>query len=1027
MNLTRSALGASRMTLFAAVLLLLGGIVTFLSFPSQEEPSVTVRDALVSAAVPDMPSEQVETLLAKPLEERLREVAGLKKIVTTVRPGSAIVQLTAYDNVQDLPGLWQRVRAKAGEAGPALPPGTFGPFVDDDFGRVAVASIAVTAPGFSMSEMREPLRGMREQLYTLPGVERVSLYGLQEDRVYVSFDRARLIAAGLTPAAVMQQLQAQNVVTPGGLVSASGLAMTVATSGEIRSAETLRQVLISVSGASGTHETPLGDLAQVQVMPADPPESAAVYQGQPAVVVAVSMAKGYNIEAFGQALRTKLAETERMLPAGFQQHLVTFQPGVVKREMGKMHHVMGETVVIVMAVVMLFLGWRTGLIVGAIVPLTILGSLIAMRALGVELQTVSIAAIILALGLLVDNGIVIAEDIERRLAIGEERRHACIEAGRTLAIPLLTSSLVIVLAFSPFFFGQTSTNEYLRSLAIVLAVTLLGSWVLSITVTPLLCLYFAKAHTAQDEGENHYNSAFYRGYRAIIARVLEHKAVFIGSMLTLLAGAALIIASIPYDFLPKSDRLQFQMPVTLQPGSDSRETLHTVEQMSRWFADTRVNPEIVDSIGYVADGGPRIVLGLAPPLPASNVAYFTVSVRPETDIDRVIARARRHMREAFPNVRAEPKRFSLGTTEAGVAIYRVVGPDEATLRRIGGQIAGALADLSGTEDVYDDWMARVPRYLVKVDQLRARHAGVSSEDIAQALQLRYSGIAASAIRDDGTSAPIILRGDAAERDAHGTPADTLVYPRNGGAPVLLSAIAQVTSASEPSTIVRRNLSRALTVTGHNPSMTTSEIVAALAPKVSQIDLPPGYRVELGGEIEDSAEANQALLQFMPHALGAILLLFIWQFNSFRKLFIVVASIPFVLIGAALALLITGYPFGFMATFGLLALAGIIVNNAVLLLERIEAELAAGLPRREAVVSAAVKRLRPIVMTKLTCIVGLVPLMLFAGPLWTGMAITMIGGLALGTLVTLGLIPILYDALFSLRLPRFTADQAHEAG
>lgn len=287
--------------------------------------------------------------------------------------------------------------------------------------------------------------------------------------------------------------------------------------------------------------------------------------------------------------------------------------------------------------------------------------------------------------------------------------------------------------------------------------------------------------------------------------------------------------------------------------------------------------------------------------------------------------------------------------------------------------------------------------------------------MAQALQLRYSGLQASLIRDNGVAAPIVLRGDARERDAAGSPADTLVYPGAGGAPLPLSAIALVSTASEPSTIMRRNLVRTLTVTGRHPSMTANGIVAEIAPQIDAIELPPGYRIELGGEIEDSAEANQSLLQFMPHALIMILLLFVWQFNSFRKLFIVVASIPFVLIGAALALLLTGYPFGFIATFGLLALAGIIVNNAVLLLERIEAELASGLARREAVISAAVMRLRPIVMTKLTCIVGLIPLMLFGGPLWTSMAITMIGGLALGTLVTLGLIPILYDLLFSLRV------------
>ncbi|WP_369981490.1 efflux RND transporter permease subunit [Xanthomonas bundabergensis] len=1014
MNLTRATLASSRLALFAAALILIGGIVTFLGFPSQEEPSVTVRDAVVQVAFPGMPSERVENMIARPVEEHLRELTGIKKIVTTVRPGSAIVQLTARDDVADLPALWQRVRNKAADAGAELPPGTQGPFVDDDFGRVAIASIAVTAPGFGTSEMRAPLRQMREQLYTVPGVERVTFHGLREDRIYIAFERTRLSEAGLTPSAVAQQLRTQNVVASGGRIAASGLAMSVTTSGEIRTLDELRNTPISAPGGDGARQIPLSQLARIELMPADPPESAAIYQGQPAVVVAVSMAPGYNIAQVGQALRQKLGETARTLPVGFSQHVVTFQADVVEREMSKMHHVMGETVLIVMAVVMLFLGWRTGLIVGAIVPLTILGTLIVMRALDVELQTVSIAAIILALGLLVDNGIVIAEDIERRLAAGEERRQACEAAGRTLALPLLTSSLVIVLAFSPFFFGQTSTNEYMRSLAIVLAVTLLGSWLLSVTVTPLLCMYFARAHgAAHADGADHYDSRLYRGYRRVIETLLGHKALFLGSMLLLLAGAATILGSIPYSFLPKSDRLQFQMPVTLQPGSDSRETLRTVQSISRWLAD-RKHTEIVDSIGYVADGGPRIVLGLNPPQAAPNIAYFTVSVRPGTDIDALIAHVREHIRKNYPGVRAEPKRFSLGSTESGVAVYRVVGPDEGQLRRIAGGIAQALRQLPGTVDVSDDWEIRIPRYEVRVDQVKARRAGLSSDDIAQALQLRYSGIDASVIRDDSVNVPIVLRGGADERAEASDPGSTLLYPQAGGAAVPLSAIADIALSSEPSAIQRRNLSRAITVTGRNPAMTTDEVIAAVADKVAALRLPPGYRIEMGGELEDSAEANQALLQYMPHALGAILLLFIWQFNSFRKLFIVVASIPFVLIGAALALLVTGYPFGFMATFGLLALAGIIVNNAVLLLERIDAELADGLDRREAVVAAAVKRLRPIVMTKLTCIVGLIPLMLFAGPLWTGMAITMIGGLALGTLVTLGVIPVLYDLLFSLR-------------
>lgn len=1005
MSLTRSAIGASRLTLFAACLVLLAGVMVFLNFPSQEEPSVTVRDALVSLSLAGLPTDRVEELLAKPLEDKIRELPEIKNVVTTIKPGRVVVQVTAYDRIKDISLLWQRLRAKVAELNATLPPGTQGPYVDDDFGRVAVASIAITAPGFSMSEMRGPLRHLQHQLYGVDGVEQVTLYGLQDDRIYLDVDAQHLAALGLSAAQLLQQLRGQNVIAPAGDSVIGGQNTTLTVTGEVLSQAQLRRVPIRLP--DGTY-VPLEQLAAVKVAPSELPDAAAIYQGQDAVVVAVSMQSGLNVQAFGSVLRQQLQSFEQQLPSGFSLHVVTFQSDVVHHEMAKMQHVMAETVVIVMAVVMLFLGWRTGLVVGAIVPLTILGTLIVMRAFDVQLQTVSIAAIILALGLLVDNGIVIAEDVERRLRAGEERRHACEEAGRTLMVPLLTSSLVIVLAFSPFFLGQTSTNEYLRSLAIVMAIALLGSWLLSVTVTPLLCFYFAKAHSAGEVAEqvDHYDSNVYRSYRRIIEGLLEHPVLFLGAMLGLLAAAVAILTHVPYDFLPKSDRAQFQIPVTLEPGSSSRETLDAVRAISTWLSRDK---DVIDSIGYVADGGPRIVLGLNPPLPAADIAYFTVSVREGADIDAVIERVRRYLLSQHPEVQAQPKRFSMGTTEAGVAIYRIIGPDEAVLRGIAARLQQALSALPGTQDVRNDWLTRLVAYDVVVDQLKARRAGVDSQDIAQALQVHGQGLAVSSMQDGETNVAIIAR----EVGAEGLD-NVLVFPGSGAAPLPLSALASVRPTSQASTLRRRNLERVITVVGQNPSMTADAIVQQMAPQVAALMLPSGYRIELGGEIEDSAQANQALLQYLPHALVAMLVLFVWQFNSFRKLLIVVASVPFALIGAALALLVTGYPFGFMATFGLLSLAGIIVNNAVLLLERISVELGAGVALKEAIIGAAIKRLRPIVMTKLTCIIGLIPLMLFAGPLWKGMAITIMGGLALGTLVTLGLIPVLYWLLFANR-------------
>jgi len=446
--------------------------------------------------------------------------------------------------------------------------------------------------------------------------------------------------------------------------------------------------------------------------------------------------------------------------------------------------------------------------------------------------------------------------------------------------------------------------------------------------------------------------------------------------------------------------------------------------VSGWLGDQEINPEITDHIGYVADGGPRFILGLNPPLPASNIAYFVVTVKAGTNIDVVIARTRAYFAQHHGDVRAEPQRFSLGTTEAGTAVYRVSGPDHEVLMNAAAKIESALRELPGTANIKNNWDTRVGRLDVRVDQDRARRAGVTTDDIAAWLGTRYIGQSISVIRDGDTSVPIVMRGTSNDRRSTADVGSTTIYPASGGQPVSLAQVADVTLASEPSVIQRRNLIRTVTVQGQNTAYTAQEIVDHLAPRIAAIELPAGYAIELGGEIEESAESNASLTHYMPFALLAMLLLFIWQFNSFRKLIVILATIPFTLIGVVIALKATGTPFSFMATFGVLALFGIIVNNAVLLLEQIEHGLSEGLARHEALVGAAMQRLRPIVMTKVTCIAGLVPLMLFAGPLWKGMAIGMIGGLALGTLVTLGLIPLLYEVLFGMKWPG--SKRSHEA-
>lgn len=796
MKLTESAFNSTRLTFFAALLILVSGVVAFLSFPSQEEPSTTVRDAIVIVANPGLPAERMEQLVARPLEERLRQLPELKHVTSTVRPGTVILQVNLRDEVRDLMPVWQRMRAKIEEARPLFPAGTLPPQINDDFGRVAIASIAVTAPGFSMSEMREPLKRLREGIYAIKGVQGVSFHGLQDERVYIEFDRTRLAGLGLGANAVLQQLHQQNVVLSGGQVVLSGLNSAVVASGEIRSLEALRDFVLAVPASAGTAPATvrLGDIAQIRVLPADPPESAAIYRGDNAVVLGVSMRPGQNIKMLGQELKERVAQLEQQLPAGFSLDFVTYQADVVEREMGSMNRVMAETIVIVMAVVVLFLGWRAGIIVGSIVPLTILATLLVMRALSIELHIVSMAAIIIALGLLVDNGIVIAEDVERRLAMGEDRRTACIRAGQSLGIPLLTSSLVIIFAFSPFFFGNTTVNEYLRPLVIVVALSLLSSWLLCLTVTPLLCYFFLKpGHHNADEPPK--ETGFYAGYARVIRKVLEHKGKMLAAMTVLFIGSMVLLSRVPAGFLPPSERPQYQVAIELQPGSDARRTQTVVRDLSLWLSDKKANPEVTTSIGYVADGGPRVVLVLSPPLPASHVGYFTVSVQSAKDVAPMIERTRQWMAQRYPDVRVDAKRFSRSANDAGTVAYRISGPDETVLRDIGTKIEGVLRPLPGMVQVRNDWGPRVPRVDVQIDQRKARRLGISSEDIATSLGARYTGVEVSVLRDGDTLVPLVVRGSDAERARPEDLANTLIHPASGAAPVPLSALASVSLSS----------------------------------------------------------------------------------------------------------------------------------------------------------------------------------------------------------------------------------------
>lgn len=1008
-KLTALSLARPRFTLLTAICLVLTGLGLAFDFPSTEEPQTTVRTATILSFLPGATVERMEQLVAKPIEESVLGMPEVKQVNTTVRPGFAFsyVDLRPTVPAEKLPAVWQRLRSRLADLRSTLPEGITGPVVDDEFGSVSVLTLGLTGPGYTAGELRGQARRVRDALVRFPGVERVSLHGIRDEQLQIVLDVPVLTAKGLAPDVIAQAVSRRSGLAPAGFVEVGGHEIALNVSGDARDPDDLAATPIPLPGG-GT--VTLGHLARIERRPIDPPLTAAFVDGEPAAVVAVSMDAGLNVVSFAERLHNEVARLEGDLPTGMRLVSITDQAKIVTLQLSQVGRVFVETTIIVMAVVVLFLGLRTGLIVGAIVPTTVLGSLAAMRLFGIELHIISVGAIIIALGLFVDNAIVVAEDMERRLALGEDRASAAEAAGSSMFVPLLVSSTAIVLAFMPLVLSQSDTGEYLRSLGIVMAIALLLSLVLAVTVTPLLCRRFAHQHTQLSRSAKAVE-ALTGWYRGRIRWVLGHKAIYVGAMVALLGLAGYLLAQVPSELMPASERRQLQMNIEFPPATGTTRTLELTSEITRALADRQAFPEIASHALYMGDGGPRFILALNPPTPAAHRAYAVLSLAPGYRHEAAMAHLRDTLSERFPDARFEPKRFSMGSSDAGLTLFRLSSPDGEAHRAAAEKLLAALQAIPGIRDAKSDAESTILQLEVAVDQAKARAAGLSTADIARNLDLVLAGSAIARFHDGDTVLPIVLRGQPAARQRVEQLA-ALPMPRTdrpGFVP--LGQVAAIHLRPQPSVIQRHNQERTISVSAKHAELTAQGIADRVSQTLAEIRADGRVEVTLGGEIEENASANDAILKLLPACLVAMFLLFVWQFDSLRKSLIVMASIPFVAIGGAIALALTGTTLTFVGTLGLLALGGIIVNNAVLLLDAIEEARVSGLPALRAIEEAAAKRLRPIVMTKMVCILGLIPLWLFGGAIWTSLAVVMIGGLALGTLITLGLIPALYAAFY----------------
>jgi multidrug efflux pump subunit AcrB len=721
---------------------------------------------------------------------------------------------------------------------------------------------------------------------------------------------------------------------------------------------------------------------------------------------------------YAPRVKNMVTNIENTLPIGYKINIATYQADQVQKSIEGVSINVIQTLVIVLLVVIYFLGLRTGLIVGSIVPFVMLTTLAIMKFSGMTLEKMSLATLIIALGLLVDNGIVIAEDFKRRIEQGIDRFDAMCQGGKELAMPLLSSSVTTILFFLPLMLAEHVAGEFTRSVSLVILITLMTSWVLALCVTPTLCYFFIKADnkgSAATDKPTENSTKFYQIYEKFLHWVLAHKTIFMTLMVVTLIVSLSGFGLLKKQFFPDSDRTQVMMYIDLPNGTSARETNRQMQEVFTWLDDKTSFPEISNYSGYSGFNGPRFVLTLNPEDPANNKGFVVINVKDETQINTFVNKLHNGIIENFPNVSGRVKRMFAGPSDSSTISIQVKGPDKDILYEKAKEIMSVLQAVPYTKNVRTDWENRIVKMQVKIDQHRARRAGVTSSDVATALQGYFSGANVTEYRDGDDIIPVVFRAEEEERFNLDRLRTVSIFSNQTGSSVPLFQVADFIPVNQYAKIQRENMFTTITIEASNTQMTAEDLQVVIDSDIQALkkDLPVNHLIEYDGVIVQSKEAQQALGASMPMVIGLVLILLVMQFNSFRRASIIVLTIPLSLIGTVVGLLVMNAPLGFMVTLGIYSLAGIIINNAIVLIDRIEIERATGQSDYQAIVNSCLTRLRPITMTTVTTIMGLLPLLIDPMSMFYGMATVLAFGLGVGTILTLAVVPVLYASFFKI--------------
>ncbi|NKI93715.1 efflux RND transporter permease subunit [Rhizobacter sp. SG703] len=1014
-NLSEWAVTHQPMVLFLIIATLIVGVLSFSRLGRLEDPNFDVPQMTAIVVWPGATAQDVQDQVLNRIERRLQELEHFEYVRSFARQGYGGITLwmKGGSSKAELDNAWYQVRKKIGDVRQEFPEGVRGPFFNDEYNDRYSVLYALSAPDLSMAELLAVTEDVKRRIQAVDGVGKVDVLGKQAERVYVEVSTRRLAALGLAPTAVFDALARQNLVAPAGSADAAHDRVQVRVDGGLRSAADVSGVTLEVGGRL----LRLADIATVRTGYEDPPSLTIRHNGVPVLSIGVTMQPNGNVLDFGRALEQKMAQVRQQLPAGVEVQQYADQPRVVVESVWEFERSFLEALAIVLAVSFLFLGWRTGIVVAASVPLVL--GLVAgvMYAAGWNLDRISLGALIIALGLLVDDAIIAVEMMVVKLEEGWDRLRAATYAYTSTAFPMLTGTLVTAAGFMPVGFAKSIAGQYAGGIFWVVGAALILSWLVAVVFTPYLgVLLLPKNLSAPHHSGGHhdpYDRPVYRWLRGVIDRAVHHRAWVLGITVLVfgVAGAGMLL--VQQQFFPTASRPELLVDLRLREGASFAATERQVKLLETRLAK---DPDIEFFTAYTGGGTPRFYLSIQPELPNPGFAQFVVKTAGIEQRERVRARLMELFAkdEALPDVTARVTRLEFGPPVGFPVQFRVIGPDKAQVREIAYRVRDAVRQSALVRDTQLDWNEQVRSMQVHVDQDKARLLGLTSADVQSLVQTTLAGANVTQIRRGEELVDVVVRATSEERKGIGQLGDLQVFTRSG-VTVPLSQIARIEPGFEEPVLWRRNRDMALTVRsdvvdGVQGPYATAQIRPSLQPIVDS--LPTGYRIEDGGAIEESDKANKALFAVFPAMFAVMLTLLMIQLQSFSRLFMVFMTAPLALIGVVPALLLFHAPFGFVALLGVIALSGMIMRNSIILVDQIDQDIARGVAPWTAIVDATVRRSRPVVLTAAAAVLAMIPLT--HSVFWGPMAISIMGGLVVATALTLVFVPALYAAWFRIR-------------